>query len=168
MTTPRHIWQIAGACILACLLAACGSSGTTSPPKATPTPTPAATTSSPATSAASATIAANWEKFFDAKTPVSERISLLQDGSQFPSSALAATGLAAGASAKVLSVSNVTSSSATVTYDILLDGSVALAKQKGTAVYEDGTWKVGVASFCGLLTLEAGGSTSKLPPVCTS
>jgi len=33
-------------------------------------------------------------------------------------------------------------------------------------VYQGGTWKVAVASFCGLLTLEAGGSTTALPAAC--
>jgi len=32
-------------------------------------------------------------------------------------------------------------------------------------VYQNGTWKVGDASFCGLLTLENGG---KAPSVCSS
>ena len=36
------------------------------------------------------------------------------------------------------------------------------------AVYQDGTWKVGLASFCGLLALENGGKTSGLPAACKS
>jgi hypothetical protein len=35
-----------------------------------------------------------------------------------------------------------------------------------TAVLQDGTWKVGAASFCGLLALQNGGSTKSLPAVC--
>jgi hypothetical protein len=38
-----------------------------------------------------------------------------------------------------------------------------LANQKGTAVLENGTWKVGLASFCGLAALESGG---KAVPGC--
>jgi hypothetical protein len=34
------------------------------------------------------------------------------------------------------------------------------------AVLQGGTWKVGLASFCGLLTLENNGKTSGLPSVC--
>jgi hypothetical protein len=36
------------------------------------------------------------------------------------------------------------------------------------AVKQDGTWKVGVASFCGLLTVENNGKTSGLPAACKS
>ena len=93
---------------------------------------------------------------------------LLEDGSQFPASSLAATGLAAEAKAKVLTVTNVTASQATVKYDILLGSTPALKNQTGTAVYQNGTWKVGVASFCGLLTLENAGKTSGLPAPCKS
>jgi len=38
-----------------------------------------------------------------------------------------------------------------------------LKGQKGTAVYQDGTWKVSKTSFCGLAALENGG---KAPAVC--
>jgi hypothetical protein len=99
---------------------------------------------------------------------VSKRVSLLEDGSQFPTSTLAATGLAAEAKAKVLTVTNVTSSQATVKYDILLGSTPALKNQTGTAVNQNGTWKVGVASFCGLLTLENAGKTAGLPAPCKS
>jgi hypothetical protein len=55
---------------------------------------------------------------------------------------------------------------AKVTYSILVGGQPALANQSGVAVYQDGTWKVGLASFCGLLALENGGKTSSLPAAC--
>jgi hypothetical protein len=74
----------------------------------------------------------------------------------------------AAASAKVIKVMVTSSFQAAVTYDILLSGTPVLINQKGTAVYQDGTWKVGDASFCGLLTLEAGGKTSSLPAACKS
>ena len=38
----------------------------------------------------------------------------------------------------------------------------------GVAVLQGGTWKVGDASFCGLLTLENGGRASGLPAACHS
>jgi hypothetical protein len=155
MTSQRHIWQIAGACALAATVAACGGSS--------PSPSTSPSSSAPT----SATITANWKKFFNGKTPVSERVSLLEDGSQFPKATLEPTamgGLAAQATATVLSVTNITASSATVKYNVLLAGSPALKNQVGTAVYEDGTWRVGVSSFCGLLKLEI--SSKDLPPVC--
>jgi hypothetical protein len=55
---------------------------------------------------------------------------------------------------------------ATVVYDIVVSGSPVLSGQKGTAVLEGSTWKVGVSSFCGLVTLEQGGKTAGLPSVC--
>jgi hypothetical protein len=163
MNAPRSLAQAMAACALAALVAACGSNTTT-----TSAP-PSTTTSSPASSSgAVATITKNWETFFDAgKTPVSTRISLLENGSQFPAKDLQATGIASEASAQVVSVSNVTASTAVVKYNVLLAGSPALKNQTGTAVYQDGTWKVGISSFCGLLTLEkSSGFISSVPSVC--
>ncbi len=121
-------------------------------------------------SGASATIAKNWEAFFSAKTPVAKRLDLLQDGQTFASviRGQAGTGLASEASAKVTKVTVVSSTQAKVTYTILIGGSPALSNQTGVAVYQDGTWKVGVASFCGLLTVENSGKTSGLPAACKS
>jgi hypothetical protein len=45
-------------------------------------------------------------------------------------------------------------------YTLLEDGKPARANQLGVAVYQDGTWKVGVATFCSLLAMENGGRTS--------
>lgn len=153
-------------------IAACGSSnnsGASSSPSAS-----APATSAPATSAsaapsgsAAATITANWEKFFNAKTPVAQRVALLQNGSVFASviKAQAGSGLAATATAKVSKVTVTSSKQAAVKYSILISGATALANQSGVAVYQGGTWKVGLASFCGLLTLENSGKT---PAVCKS
>jgi hypothetical protein len=56
--------------------------------------------------------------------------------------------------------------SATVTYSITTSsGSTLLPNQKGTAVYQDGVWKVGDASLCGLLKLVPG---STAPAACNS
>jgi hypothetical protein len=175
MNTHRHISHMLAASALVALAAttaACGSSSPSSSTTPSTTPTTAAPTSSATsspsmnTAAATAAITTNWEKFFSAKTPVATRVSLLEDGSQFPSAALAPSGIAAEASAKVVKVTNVTPTQATVTYDVLLGTTPALTNKVGTAVYQDGTWKVGVGSFCGLLSLESGGKG--LPPACSS
>ena len=154
-------------------LAACGSSSSSTTPAASPS-SPAAPAASAAPSTPSAAtgdakvIAANWAAFFNAKTPVAKRVSLLQDGSTFSSiiKSQAGSGLAAEATAQVTKVTVITSSEAEVTYSILVGGTPELKNQKGTAVLQAGTWKVGVASFCGLLTLENGGSASSLPAAC--
>ncbi len=152
-------------------IAACGSSNNSG---ASSSSTSAPATSAPATSAsaapsssAAAQITANWEKFFNAKTPVATRVALLQNGSTFESviKAQAGSGLAATASAKVSKVIMTSSKQAMVKYSILIGGATALANQSGVAVYQNGTWKVGLASFCGLLTLENSGKT---PSVCKS
>lgn len=75
-------------------------------------------------------------------------------------------GLASTASAKVTKVTVTSPTQAKVTYDILVSGTPALSGKTGVAVKQDGTWKVGVASFCGLLALENGGKTSGLPGPC--
>ena len=117
-----------------------------------------------------AAITTNWEAFFNAKTPDSKRVRLLQDGSQFATviKSQSGSGLAALATAKVTHVTVNSPTQATVTYDILVSGTPELKNQTGTAVLENGTWKVGVRSFCGLLTLENAGKTSGLPAACKS
>jgi hypothetical protein len=111
------------------------------------------------------TIAANWEAFFNGKTSAAQKIALLQNGNKFAAiiDAQAGSSLASSAGAKVTAVVLNSSTTATVSYDITLSGTTALPNQTGTAVYEDGTWKVGDASFCQLLKLENGGSA---PSVC--
>jgi hypothetical protein len=177
MNSYRHFSRVLGGLLLAGLAvtaAACSSS----PSAPSKTSAPPATSSAPATSSPAATggtattneIATNWEAFFNAKTPTSQRVNLLEDGSQFQSviQAQAGTGLAALATAKVTHVTVNSPTQATVTYNILVSGTPELTNQTGTAVLQNGTWKVGVASFCGLLTLENAGKTTGLPAACKS
>jgi hypothetical protein len=174
MVARRIPQQILLVCALAAGIAACSSGGNSSSSGASSSPSSAPSSSAPASpagsSGAASTIAANWATFFNAKTPVAKRVSLLQDGQTFQSiiKSQAGSGLAASATAKVTKVVMVSSSQAKVTYSILIGGQSALANQAGVAVYQDGTWKVGLASFCGLLTLENGGKTSALPAACKS
>ncbi len=166
-------------CALGASVAACGSSGSSSSsaPSSTTSsaPSPAPSSASASASAAASgggaaekAIAASWVAFFNPKTPVAQRVSLLQDGSQFASiiKAQAGSALASTASAKVTKVTLTSSTQAAVTYSILVAGQTALPNQSGTAVLQGSTWKVGVASFCGLLDLENGGKTSGLPAAC--
>jgi len=168
VTSHRHISYLLGSSaliVLALTTAACG--GGSSPSSShTSTPPPAATSAGGGNAVAE--ITTNWEAFFSAKTPVAQRVSLLQDGSQFQSviQAQAGGGLASQASAKVTKVTVTSPTQATVKYDILLNGTPALTNQTGTAVLDNGTWKVGVTSFCGLLALENGGKTTGLPAAC--
>lgn len=177
MVARRVLQQILLVGALAAGLAACSgssnssSSGASSSPSSAPSSSAPASSASPASSSgAASTIAANWATFFNAKTPVAKRVSLLQDGQTFQSiiKSQAGSGLAASATSKVTKVTMVSPTQAKVTYSILIGGQSALSNQAGVAVLQDGTWKVGLASFCGLLALENGGKTSGLPAACKS
>lgn len=139
-------------------LAACGSSSTSSV-----SPPPSAHSSPSST----ALITANWEAFFSGKTSAATKITLLQNGQAFAAiiNAQSGSSMARSASAKVTKVTVTSPAQATVTYNILLGTTPALTDQSGLAVYQNGTWKVGDASFCALLALENGG---KAPSVCSS
>ncbi|HET9897953.1 MAG TPA: hypothetical protein VFQ44_23735 [Streptosporangiaceae bacterium] len=161
-------------------LSACSSNSSSSvkpPATSTTAPTPQTTsTSAPApaggepTSGPGATkaIETNWEKFFNAKTPVSQRLALLENGSKFAPviKAQAGSTLALAATAKVTHVTLTGTGQASVTYNILVGGNPALSGQSGVAVYQDGVWKVGDTSFCGLLQLENAGKSKGLPSAC--
>lgn len=139
---------------LALAVAACSSSNSSS-----------SSSSATGNAAAVAQITANWEKFFSASTPTSQRVALLQNG---PAFAVAITGLShlvSGLGATVTSVTVTSPTSATVKYNLTASGSSLLPGQTGTAVYENGTWKVADASLCGLIKLVPGGST---PTACSS
>jgi hypothetical protein len=177
MVARRVPQQILLVCALAAGITACSSGGNSSSSGASSSPSSAPSSSAPATSASpasssgdTAAITANWEAFFNPKTPVARRVSLLQDGQAFASviRSQAGSGLAASATSKVTKVALVSPAQAKVTYSILLGGQPALSHQAGVAVKQGGTWKVGVASFCGLLTVENGGKTSGLPAACKS
>jgi hypothetical protein len=170
--THRVVALPAIAAAIGLALTGCGGS---SAPKASSTTTPASSASSPPSSASSSgggsaaetAIKKDWVAFFSSSTPVSMRVALLENGSAFASliSAQAKNSLASSASATVNSVSDVTSSQADVKYSIDVAGTPALSGQKGVAVYQGGSWKVGTASFCGLLQLEKSSGLVKLPSI---
>jgi hypothetical protein len=102
------------------------------------------------------TITANWENFFSGKTSAKTKISLLQNRTKFATviSAQASSSLTRSATATVSNVFNLKALSASVRYTIDLGGQPALSNALGTAVWQDGIWKVSDASFCSLLALE--------------
>jgi hypothetical protein len=114
-----------------------------------------------------AQITANWEKFFNSSTPLAQRAALLQNGSTFEAAIkdFASMPLASGIGAKVTNVTLSSATSAAVTYNITSGSTSLLSGQKGTAVYQAGTWKVGDASLCGLFKLIPGGT---VPSACSS
>jgi hypothetical protein len=158
-------------------LTACGSSGggsgNTSPATHTSSPTSQSatpTTGGEPTSGAGAVTAIkkNWATFFNAKTPTSQRLALLQNGNMLAAviKAQSSNPLAKTATAKVSHVTLTGTSQASVTYSILVSGTPALSNQQGVAVYQSGVWKVGLVSFCALLKIENAGKSSGLPAAC--
>ena len=109
-------------------------------------------------------IKAAYTKFFAPGTSLSDRVALLQNGSRFKSvvKAFASNPLAKQASATVSSVTLQGANKAKVVYSVKL-GSAALGTQNGTAVRQNGTWKVGYASLCKLVSL-AGSTPSACRP----
>ena len=149
-------------------ISACGSSSkntNSGAPSVAPTTAPAS-----ASGDTSAQIKANWQEFFDPKTPVARRVQLLENGQQFADiiQAQSGSGLAASATSQVTNVSVQSPTQAVVTYSILVGGTPQLTNQTGDAVFQDGVWKVGIGSFCALLALENGGNTAGLPASCPS
>ena len=156
------------------ILAACGGGGGNHQHAAKrPGPSAAASAEPSSGLAAIAAITANWKTVFNGKISIPTRLALLQDGSQVAAfvDAVAKTSFGAAATGSTATVSSVTITSpsqATVNYDVLLLGTTLLKNQVGTAVYLDGVWKVGIASFCGLVKLAASNTGTKAPAVCGS
>lgn len=165
-----YLAPIAGL-ILAATITACSSGGSSSSSTPPSTPATSASASSSATGSSSAVsaITTNWETFFASSTPESTRLSLLENGSTFATAvhAFAASPLASAVSAKVTSVKVISPTQATVTYDLTAAGQTVQKGATGQAVYQDGTWKVGDASFCGLLKEGSSVLNIKLPAACS-
>jgi hypothetical protein len=99
---------------------------------------------------------------FSGKSSVPDRVAVLQDGSRLKSvvESFASNPLAKNASAKVFSVTMQSADKAKVVYTVKLGGT-SLTTQTGSAVKQNGTWKVGYLGLCKLVAL--GGTT---PTVC--
>jgi purine-cytosine permease-like protein len=170
LVARRIIVAPALALALALAVAACSSSSspTSSAPSSSAPASSAPASSAPASagnSAAVAQITTNWEKFFNSSTPNSERLTLLQNGSAFGSAISGLTSLVSNLGAKVTSVTLTSATAATVKYNLTSGGSSLLNNQTGTSVLENGVWKVGDATLCGLIKLVPGGT---LPSACSS
>jgi hypothetical protein len=160
--------------LLAPAFVACSddSGGSESP---STTPTPETTTSAPETSApasgpadqaaAEKEVKENWEKFFDPKTSTKEKQAVLENGEAMGPVMAAFSGDERGGQvqADVTKVQFTSPTQATVTYALLMNGATALPNASGTAVEQDGTWKVSVSTLCALVALSGNASASALP-----
>jgi len=152
-------------------LAACGDDddggGDSSPP---PTPTPERTTSAPASApadraAAEREIRQNWEKFFDPATSMEDKTTVLENGERMAPVLQAFSGDQRGGQvqAKVTEITFTSPTEADVTYTLTLQGATALPDASGTAVEQDGTWKVSAKTLCALVQMSGNGSATAVP-----
>jgi hypothetical protein len=151
--------------VLVLAIAACSSSSSSPGTSSTSASasTPSASSSAGTSSGAAAAVAANWAAFFSGSTSAAKKLTLLQNGQTFASVVSSLAALGSSTSAKVTSVTLTSPTKATVKYDILEGGATALPGQTGTAVLQDGTWKVSDASLCTLLAL-----AQQHPSACSS
>ena len=116
------------------------------------------------TANAQAQIRSAYEQLFSPTTSLADRIAVLQDGSKFKTvvAGFASNPLAKKVRVVVSKVQPHGADQATVVYTVKFGGT-SLPTQKGSAVLQNGSWKVGFASLCKLVAL--GGST---PSACKS
>jgi purine-cytosine permease-like protein len=158
--------------VLIAATSACSSGGSSSSSTSAPATSASSSASSTATgsSSAVAAITSDWTKFFSSTTSNSERVNLLQNGSEFSTAitAFAKSPLASAVTSKVDSVTLTSSTTANVKYDLTAAGTTVASGQTGTAVLQDGTWKVGDDVFCGLLKEGASLIGIAVPAACSS
>jgi hypothetical protein len=158
---------------LVAAVAACTGSGSSSSSAAPASAIPASSaraSSAPAatdTPAAVAQITADWKKVFNATTPPSRKAALVQNGSTFAAAIDASLKWPSELASGVTDVRLNSAASATVTYTVSVSGhsDPALSGLTGTAVYQNGLWKVSDVSLCALLKLVPGGPA---PSACSS
>jgi hypothetical protein len=153
---------------LAPALAACSDDSGGGSESTPPTPTAERTTSAPASApadraAAEAEIRQNWQKFFDPKTSTEEKQAVLENGDRMGPVLQAFSGDERGGQvqAKVTKVEFTSATGADVTYTLTLKGATALPDASGSAVEQDGTWKVSAKTLCALVQLS--GNASPVP-----
>ena len=145
------------------LAAGCSSSssGGNSSPTSTPTTANPEATDAASKAAATAQIKQNWATFFKTSTPHVTSVGLLQNGASLGAAIAFAARLAkqqgTAESAQVKTVTFTSPTQASITYALLGNGKPLLPNADGTAVLDNGTWKVSQATFCQLVNLGAGG-----------
>lgn len=156
--------------IFAPVLAACSDNSGGGSESTPPTPSVEKTTSAPATApadpaAATKEIKQNWAKFFDPKTPVKDKLAVLENGDRMALVLKAFGGDQRGGQvqAQVTKVDFTSPTKATVTYNLTLKGATALPNASGTSVEQNGTWKVSVNTLCALVAMSGNASASALP-----
>ena len=143
-------------------LAACSNSTSGS---TAPSPTTGSSFSSAGSTSA---VTQTWTTFFSKNTPISQKETLLQNGtSTFAPAvqAFASNSMVGEVTATVKNVTFPSPTTADVTYSISLSGHVVENAMAGNAVYQDGQWLVADTTLCGLLQLaqSESGSSAAIP-----
>jgi len=109
----------------------------------------------------------NWEKFFDPAVSLKDKQALLENGDKMSKVVQSFSGDKRGqqVQAQVSKVEFTSPTEAEVTYALTLKGATVLPDASGTAVEQDGTWKVSDSTLCALVALSGDGSSSA-PPGC--
>jgi hypothetical protein len=143
--------------LLAAFAVACGSEEQAATTTAAPTTIIAPVTTTVALSETDL-IASNWEAFFAAATPVLDKVALLEKGDahQAELAAWATNPAATGVSVLVTDVKVNADGTADVTFDVVSGGATVLTGETGTAVLDDGAWKVSETSFAGMMAAMGG------------
>jgi hypothetical protein len=168
-TTAARSAALAAAAVLAFALTSCGDDN--GGDSTAPTPTAETTTGEATPSetrqagpddpeAAEKEVRANWAKFFDPATSTDDKKAVLENGELMGPVLAAFSGDERGqqVEAKVTGVEFTSATEANVTYSLLMKGATVLPDSSGTAVEEDGTWKVSVKTLCGLVGLSGNAS----------
>ncbi|MBM7173532.1 hypothetical protein JQK87_35135 [Streptomyces sp. G44] len=97
----------------------------------------------------------NWEKFFDPEVSLKDKEAVLENGAEMRAVLAGFSGDERGkqVAAKVGGVEFTSAEEADVTYALTLKGATALPDASGTAVNQDGTWKVSVKTLCALVKM---------------
>lgn len=147
--------------VLAATLTACsdesggGSSAPPTPSVQQPTSARPSPTAPSDPAAAEQEIKQNWEKFFDPAVAQKDKQAVLENGDRMTKVLQSFNGDRRGqeVQAKVEKVEFTSPTDANVTYSLTLKGATALPGASGTAVEQDGTWKVSVKTLCALVQL---------------
>ncbi|WP_327693905.1 hypothetical protein [Streptomyces sp. NBC_00459] len=145
-----------------------GDAGSPTPSAATEPAEPAETSAQPSGDGPADPVAAekeirqNWVKFFDPAVSLKDKQAVLENGDKLGPLLQAFSGDQRGGQveAKVADVEFNSPTAASVNYALLLDGATALPNASGTAVEQDGTWKVSLNTLCALVGLSGNGSTA--------
>ncbi|MFD5837044.1 hypothetical protein ACFWHV_26330 [Streptomyces collinus] len=168
-TTGRGT-AIAAALVLALApaLAACSDDSGGGSESTPPTPTAERTTSAPASApadraAAEAEIKQNWQTFFDPKTSTEEKQAVLENGDRMGPVLQAFSGDERGGQvqAQVTKIEFTSATGANVTYTLTLKGATVLPDASGSAVEQNGTWKLSAKTLCALVQMS--GNASPIP-----